>query len=176
MVLNTHGYNFIKYYIHRSKILFLDTFGGTVRDCWVKKKSTLVTSPPEACPSYPDHVKNICQPCDVTFREAKMFFTTTLCLTSHLDLCDFSSPSVSPPTLHFAAQLQIQDPWWNWDYYCAVHIFITFYELRCKHLHSYWSIDSFSLCLPLAWFLPRCTANRLKNVRWIHANNYTCLN
>ena len=92
--LYTHGYNFYYFIIlHRSKILFLDIFGGPIfyNGTVGLKIFTLVASPPEDCPSYPDYVKNMCQPCDITFREAKM---------SHLDLCDFSSPFVSPPTLH----------------------------------------------------------------------------
>ena len=167
MVLYTHGYNFIKYYIGQrlSFLIFLMAL-YSIRDCWVKNLWWHLL---------PKTVPRILITWRISANLAMLRLETKM---SHLDLCDFSSrsPSVYPPTLHFAVQLQIQGPWWNWDDSCSVHIFITFHELRCNDLHSYWSIDSFSLCLPLAWFLPRCTANRLKNVRWIHDNNYTCVN
>ena len=66
--------------------------------------------------------------------------------TLHWDQFYFLSPSVSPPALHFDALLQRRNPWSNWDDYCAVHIFIDLYELRCNQLIS-------STFLLVNWFI-----------------------
>ena len=77
-----------------------------------------------------------------TLREAKMFLQSLSDIYSiYLVPLSRLPPSILLHSFKCTSEIHGETD----TFIQAVHIFITFYELRCNHLHSYWSIDSFSL-------------------------------